>query len=106
MWRKIVDRDDLTTSAKWVNISIKDSKSSYLPKMNPISLVSFGGSVYAIGNEGKIYETRDGGITWKVSDDISLPDGFESNNVKAVTGEDGSLWLMDTDNGRVWRGEK
>ena len=105
VWRKIVEKDN-AASAKWVNIPTADSKKYYLPKMSPLSLIWFDNGLYAIGNNGTIFKSRDGGITWKESDDISLPDGLESNNVKAVTGEDGSLWLTDTDSGRVWRGEK
>ena len=106
VWRKIVEKGKGAAPARWVNIPTADSKEYYLPKMSPISLIWFDNGLYAIGNDGNVFKSRDGGITWKVSDDISLPDDLKSNNVKAVTGQDGSLWLMDTDSGRVWRGEK
>ena len=105
VWRKITEKDNWATSAKWVNIPTKDSKKYYLPKMDMISLVWFNNGLYAIGNDGIIYKSRDGGITWKGSDDFSLPDDRESNNLKAATDQNGSLWLLNTDSGRVWKGE-
>lgn len=106
VWRKIVEKDACAEPARWVNIPTDDSMQYYLPKMSLLSLIWFDNGLYAIGNTGNVFKSRDGGITWKESDDISLPDDLESDNVKAVTGQDGSLWLMDTDSGRVWRGEK
>ena len=102
VWRKIIDKD-ATTSAKWVNIPIEDSNNYTLPKMDPISLAWFHGSLYAFGNNGKIYLTRDGGIMWKVTDDLPLPEGLESNRIKAATDEDGRLYLRDLDNEQLWR---
>ena len=106
VWRKIVEKSEGAAPARWVNIPVADSKEYYLPKMSPLSLIWFDNAIYAIGNTGIFYKSRDGGITWKESDDISLPDGLESNNVKAITAEDGSIWLMDADSGRAWRGGK
>ena len=103
VWRRIVDRDASTTEAKWVNISIKDSKSSYLPKMDPVSLVWLGNNVYAIGSDGKIYETRNGGIVWKTTDELTLPKELESYRIKAATDENGRLYLRELDNGQLWR---
>jgi len=103
IWRKVVDRDAFTTEAKWVNIPTKDSKSYYLPKMNPVSLVWLSGNVYAIGSDGKIYKTRDGGIIWKTTDELTLPNELESYNIKAATDESGRLYLRELDNGQLWR---
>lgn len=106
VWRKIVEKGNGAAPARWVNIPTENSKEYYLPKMSPLSLIWFGNGLYAIGNTGIVFKSRDGGLTWKASDDISLPDNMDSNNVKAIVGEDGSLWLVNTDSGRVWRGTR
>jgi photosystem II stability/assembly factor-like uncharacterized protein len=106
VWRKIVEKGNGAAPARWVNIPTENSKEYYLPKMSPLSLIWFDNGLYAIGNTGIVFKSRDGGLTWKASDDISLPDNMDSNNVKAIVGEDGSLWLVNTDSGRVWRGTR
>ena len=106
VWRKIMEKGKGALPARWVNIPTADSGKYFLPKMDLLSLVWFNSGLYAIGNNGYIYKSRDGGITWKESDDISLPTDRESNNLKAATDQDGSLWLLNIDSGRVWKGTK
>ena len=103
VWRKIVDRDAGVTEARWVNIPIKDSKSSYLPKMDPVSLIWLSDNVYAIGSDGNIYKTRNGGIIWKTTNELTLPNELESYRIKAATDENGRLYLRELDNGQLWR---
>ena len=106
VWRKIVEKGKGAAPAKWVNIPTADSGKFFLPKMDLFSLVWFNNGLYAIGNNGVIYQSRDGGITWKESGDFSLPTDRGSNNIKAATDQNGNLWLLNTDSGRIWKGEK
>ena len=101
VWRKIVEKDVPQVAAKWVNIPTVDSQDYYLPKMETPCLVWYDNSLYAIGN-GKIYKSRDGGLTWKTTDDFTLPEELGSYHIKAATDEDGVLYLRDVDNGQLW----
>ena len=103
-WRKIVEKTAEAPVAKWVNMPIEVNRMYQLPKMDCLSLVWFNSNLYAIGNNGKIYKSRDQGISWRTDEDITFPEDLESYNVKAVTDADGNLWLLNTDSGRVWRG--
>lgn len=102
VWRKIVEKDAPETSAKWVNIPTDDSKNYYLPKMGALTLVYYKGNVYAIGDDGHIYKSRDGGITWKKTDDFTIPKELGSHHITAATDERGELYLRDLENGELW----
>ena len=102
VWRKIVERD-APEASKWVNIPMDDSKDYYLPKMNTLSLVYYNNNVYAIGDDDNIYKSRDGGLTWKTTNDFTLPEELGSYHIKAATDERGELYLIDLENGELWR---
>ena len=52
-----------------------------------------------------IYESRDGGITWKDYPDIYvLPNKSGELLNFEVTTDNGYLWFKDKDEGKVWRG--
>ena len=102
VWRKIVEKDASQATAQWVNIPLEDSEEYYLPIMEIISLVWYNSQVYAFGTNGDIYKTRDGGITWKNTSDITLPEELGSNHIKAATDESGQLYLRDLDNDELW----
>lgn len=102
VWRKIVEKDAPQITAQWVNIPMEDSQEYCLPIMETVSLVWYNSQVYAFGTNGDIYKTRDGGITWKRTSDITLPKELGSYHVKAATDESGQLYLRDLDNGELW----
>jgi hypothetical protein len=103
-WRKIVEKDDQAPVAKWANMPIETERLYQLPKMDCLNLIWFNDNLYAIGNDGKIYKSRDQGITWRTTTDFALPKDLESYNVKVITDADGNLWILNSDSGRVWRG--
>ena len=102
IWRKIVEKDFPEIPAKWVNIPIENSKDYYLPKMGTLSLVYYNSNVYAIGDDGNIYKSRDGGITWKITNDFTLPEELGSYHIKAATDAKGELYLRNLDNNELW----
>lgn len=112
VWRKIVEKADHSPQAKWVNIPWDNSEAYFLPNMGGVSIVRFADNIYAIGGNGKVYKTRDWGITWKSTNDITLPWLDEYNkttneySLKAATDESGNLWIRNISDGRVWRGKK
>jgi photosystem II stability/assembly factor-like uncharacterized protein len=76
-----------------------------LPWMEHINLLSYNGLILAIGNDGKIYQSRDQGITWKATSAYTLPEGLTSNDLSAWA-DDEYIWIMGNDTGEVWRGIK
>ncbi|MBR7031474.1 MAG: hypothetical protein IKI06_09615 [Prevotella sp.] len=103
VWRKIVDKDAPKTASKWVNIPMEDSNGLYLPKMSTLSLVWYDSLLYAIGDDGNIYKSRDGGLTWKTTNDFTLPEDLGSYHIKAATDDErGELYLRDLDSGKLW----
>ena len=104
VWRKIAEYSKRSLPSKWVLIPIENHNHYYLPKMENLNLVYFSGKVLAIGNNKKIYVSRDQGITWKTDSKYTLPDELGTSNVTATTDKDGYLWLVGKDTGEVWRG--
>ena len=102
VWRKIVDKDAPETASRWVNIPTDDSNGLYLPKMSTLSLVWYDSLLYAIGDDGNIYKSRDGGLTWKTTNDFTLPEDLGSYHIKATTDERGELYLRNLDSGKLW----
>lgn len=104
VWRKIAEYAKNSLPSKWVMIPTEDHYQSYLPKMENLNLVRFNNQVMAIGNDSKIYLSRDQGITWKTTSKYTLPETLGTNNLSATTDDNGYLWLVGIDTGEVWRG--
>ena len=104
VWRKIAEYAHNSLPSRWVLIPIEEYSGYYLPKMDNLNLVRFNNVVLAIGNDKKIYVSRDQGITWKTTTKYTLPDALGTNNLTAITDDNGYLWLVGKDTGEVWRG--
>ena len=103
-WRKIAEFAEGSMESKWVYIPLESYNKYFLPVSQDLSLVYFHGYVLAIESNGIRY-SRDGGITWRTSDDLALPSANDNFfNLKAVTDTEGALWLKDIDTNSVWRG--
>ena len=75
----------------------------YLPKGQYYWLLPYvDGSVLAVNANGKIYQSRDQGITWKTSSLLVSP---VSAVAAAATDADGGLWLKEHETGNVWYGK-
>ena len=102
VWRKIID--DNRTS-QWTYMPWAEDNSDYLPDMDRLELVYFKNSVLAFGSDGKIYQSRDQGVTWKTGNTFVYPEGFDvASPFQIAVDADGCLWLTDTVNGRTWKG--
>ncbi|MBR0180290.1 MAG: hypothetical protein IJK09_01950 [Prevotella sp.] len=103
VWRKISDYNDNAPVAKWVYIPVTDNQYR-LPNMGGVNLVKFNDQTYAIGADGRIYKTRDWGLTWKAaSDDFDLPI-TGSLNLRAATDKYGNLWIINLSDEKIWKG--
>jgi hypothetical protein len=104
-WRKIVVDSEYGVFGEWVNMPIEAYNLYTLPSF-PTKMVYFNHAILAFCPLDGIYESRDGGITWK-----SYPEKYVLPNQDGelenfdVTTDDGYLWFMDKDEGKVWRGK-
>ena len=117
VWRKIVEYGAGSMPGKWVNIGKDDSYRYPLPAMKSLCLFGFGGNQYAVGLKSvedgggtilsPIYESRDGGITWKANKKHTLPESIDNaaTSVAAVTDMNGNIWIVCGGTGQVWRGK-
>lgn len=116
VWRKIVEYSEGSRSGKWIYMNVDASNLYPLPRLAGLTLVGYDSSVLAFGGRGmgtcgkeafsQIYESRDGGITWKYNANYVYPDGFDSSETSfaAVADDDNNLWLVCGGTGQVWRG--
>ena len=102
VWRKIAEYSEGSQLSKWAYIPFEIYNRYYLPATDNLSLVYFHNRVLAISSEW-IRFSRDGGITWKTSDDLKLPTD-DMIEVEACTDKEGALWLKDKYTDEVWRG--
>lgn len=104
VWRKISEHAYRSLISKWVYLPLESFNDYYLPKMENLNLVYYNQLPLAIGNDGKIYVSRDQGITWKTTSAYTLPDKIGTYNLTAIADDD-YLWLVGKDTGEVWRGK-
>ena len=105
VWRKIAEYASGSAPSKWVLLPVENYNTYALPWLEHINLLSYNGLILAIGNDGKIYQSRDQGLTWKVTSTYTLPEGLVSNDLSAWTVGD-YIWLVGNDTGEAWRGIK
>lgn len=115
VWRKLVEYVPGSMQHEWSYIDFASSSIYPLPRLSGLQVFSYdnnllaiGGSVVGNGKEEqtKIYESRDGGITWKSNAIYPLPKEFDSAaTAYAVTVDaDNFIWIVCAGTGQVWRG--
>ena len=118
VWRKIVDNDEYTPEGFWVYMERSDNGMFALPRLENLSLVAYDDGILAIGGAllgadtnnstsyTQIYQSRDGGITWKYNANYQLPEDFngETKSMAMVVDSQQNLWLFCGTTGQVWRG--
>ena len=102
VWRKVAEYSEGSRPGKWAYMPFETYNRYKLPAMTDFSLVYFHERVLAIDSNW-IRASRDGGITWKTSDDLQLPT-HDLISVEACTDDEGALWLKDKNTDNVWRG--
>ena len=102
VWRKVAEYSEGSMPCKWAYMPFEVYNRYYLPAMTDFSLVWFHDRVLAIDSNW-IRFSRDGGITWKTSDNLQLP-ADDLISVEACTDDEGALWLKDKNTNNVWRG--
>jgi len=117
VWRKIVDNDEYTPEGVWTYMDHAINNEYALPRMQHMSLVVYDDGVLAIGGSmlgvnsintpfSAIYQSRDGGITWKSNSPYQLPNGYDgtTTSVGMVVDSNKCLWMFCGGTGQIWRG--
>ena len=130
-WRKIVMYGSDKEDGKWVTLGVDDTNHNRLKQLESLSIFKYNGSLFATGLEEEvldddeddddedsdeeededglvpgIYESRDGGITWKTSDLLSVDEDMDTS-LRAIAGTSdgiGHAWFFCAGTGEVWRG--
>lgn len=108
-WRKI----ETGSAPKWVYINFDSSNKYPLKQMTGICLMKYGDNILEFGKSSAGYsgllESRDGGITWKKNEFLSLPDNFngeETTYATATTDGQNMVWIVKLDTGQIWKGRQ
>lgn len=112
VWRKISEYAPDGKAGQWIYMTMDDTDIYPLPRMSGLTVMGYGNSLLAMGNSdadgngGKIYESRDGGITWKTSASYPMPENLNLGNAAfaAATDADNNIWIVCGGTGEVWRG--
>lgn len=117
VWSKVDEYSKVSEETQWAYINFDNSNPYPLPRLSGLSLFAFGDATLAIGGAGigactyapysYIYESRDGGITWKRKTSMALPQTFSTEACAVAPVVDGSsnIWLFCAGTGQVWKGK-
>ena len=100
VWRKLAPR---TGGGQWVYMPFDDSNHYPLPRMNRTLLACYDGTVLCLGDDKKMLQSRDQGISWRPNSDFDLPEALTGDVVSMANDSKGRLWLL-TNTGQLWRG--
>ena len=104
IWHKTVENSKYGIIGEWDHMPIESYNRYTLPSF-PKAMVYFNHAVLAFCPLDGIYESRDGGITWKENSELyTLPNKDGELMNFEVTTDNGYLWYMDKDEGKAWRG--
>lgn len=116
VWRKIAEYAPGSKAGRWTHLNTDDASVYPLPRMESLTVAGYDGRLLAMGGKGiggctaepyaKLYESRDGGITWKSSTIYNIPEGFDTTaaSVTMTAGDDNRLWIVCGGTGQVWCG--
>lgn len=108
----------LTSESVWDIVARPDNDYA-CPLLENLAVIRYCGNLYAFGGRslnrrdvpveafGKVFESLDNGITWKVREEgLNMHPSFvgREESFTAVTDEEGYLWIIWTQSGEVWKG--
>lgn len=116
VWRKIVEYASVKEPAQWSYMAFDDTNHYPLPRLSQLTVLPYDKKYLAFGAAGmggctesafdRVYESVDGGLTWKVSASYSLPATFDATTATYAATVDAAnnIWLVNGKTGRVWKG--
>ena len=115
VWGRLEETGAHAMSHDWTYYKISGDNLYGLPRLRNLAMAAYGDGLIALGNEGLgkctkesmdyIYESLDGGITWKKSANCPLPEQLKGSTLPftAFTDSSNYLWIVSA-NGQTWRG--
>lgn len=117
VWSKIVEYTAFKEQTPWSYITFDDRSYYPLPRLSSLVILPYDKKFLAFGGQGigacdnaaysGIYESCDGGLTWKASETYVFPATFDKAvpAVAATVDKDNHIWLICGQSGQVWRGQ-
>ena len=115
VWGKLEDYGPNAIAHSWIFYNTDSSNRNLLPRLNQLSVTTYGEGMVALGLGGfgqctespltAIYESRDGGINWRKRSYLPLPASIDKGaNALTMAADDRQcLWIICV--GQVWRGK-
>lgn len=122
VWGKIDETDDLAQEQPWSYYGVSSKNRRALPCMAAMKAAAYDDAIVLVGGastKGRIreafdsvYVSRDKGLTWIGDTTLYVPADFVASmrnaggtpNFAFASDEKNYLWLIDGNNGTVWRG--
>lgn len=109
-WTKISDDNDAGITYPWTYVDVADDDRYALPAYQQMTVTQYHGGALAFGTDAegsfsKMLFSQDGGITWKTTGSLAIPNDFQvaADGFTGVADDDNYIWLLNS-NGQVWRG--
>lgn len=103
IWRKICQNDATGSKGRWTYMPYDDNNPYRLPRAKQPSIVSYEGTLLAIGGDQRVYQSRDQGLSWRPNSTYRLPVTSMDMQYTMATDADGNIWLSDS-TGQIWIG--
>lgn len=116
VWGKIEEAQPNSQQQPWAYYNVAQENLYKAPRLHNLQMVAYDGDFIAIGGKKigddsstafeRVYNSADGGITWKRDSTITLPQDMQANpdSYSIVVDKDNFLWLICGGSGQVWRG--
>ncbi|HEY9551201.1 MAG TPA: DUF6242 domain-containing protein [Prevotella sp.] len=116
VWGKVEENAPYSENQPWSYYEVLAGNHYVAPRLNGLQAVGYGNSLVALGGEGlgactaapfaKFYESKDGGITWKPSENIKVPASFSAADQVFAMAKDSRnfIWIICGTSGQVWKG--
>ena len=116
VWGKIEENAKNSENQPWSYYEVALDNRFVAPRLQGIQVIEYGNTLLAFGGKGiggynatsfsHFYESVDGGITWKKSENIAVPSGFSSdeNSFTMVKDSNNFVWIICGTSGQIWKG--
>lgn len=114
VWSRLFD-DSNNTVYPWMYYSQSPTARYQAPRLRSMTMLPYNNRLIAIGAQplgacttaafSAIYESIDGGLTWKNSEHLTLPSDFVTvaNTFCAAVDSNNFVWLINAETGEIWR---
>lgn len=117
VWTKIVEDTNTKEETEWMYVDFDHDSNYPLPRLKDLVVLPYGGNFIAFGGEGispctamalaNVYESRDGGLTWKANAAYAFPESLKAgatDGLAATVDSNNRIWLVGRGSGQVWSG--